>query len=515
MSANFNKNRILKNSLLLYVRMLFTMWINLYATRLILQNLGVEDMGVYGVVGSIVSLFSIFTGGITSAVQRFITFEAGLKDGNVNKVFCSSLNVIVILAGILLVVLESVGLWVFYHKINIPETSRDTAFWVFQFSIMTCLISLVSIPYNALIIAREKMNAFAFISIVQVVLNCLAAYFISYLNDHLLWYALFMLLASLIVRIAYQIYCRISFPESKYHKGIDKVLLREISQYASISTTSGILQIISAQGITFIINWTFGVALNAVYSISLQLKNSILSFALNLHKATAPQITKTYANEEMDTYKKLTYSSSKMEIYLIYFIMIPFLFKTEYIMKLWLGPTLPPFVIEFVQCTVFISLTYAAFEPIRTSVLATNKIKKFMLIPESFYLLVLPISYLCYYIYRDEKLLIVSIVGMDMITACLRVYLASKVTILKISEMLKFIFIPAIIVGVTSCLICCFLNSMCGDNLLELCILLIANSLFLLGIIYLLGLSKKERDLVNKLILSKVVRNKRMIINND
>ena len=170
MSDNFNKNRILKNSLLLYVRMLFTMWINLYATRLVLQNLGVEDMGVYGVVGSIVSIFSVFTGGITSAVQRFITFEAGLKEGNVNKVFCTSLNVIFILAGILLVALESAGLWFFYNKINIPEASQEAAFWVFQFSILTCLINLVSIPYNALIIAREKMNAFAGISIIQVIL---------------------------------------------------------------------------------------------------------------------------------------------------------------------------------------------------------------------------------------------------------------------------------------------------------------------------------------------------------
>ena len=313
MSDNFNKNRIIKNSLLLYVRMLFTMWINLYATRLVLQNLGVEDMGVYGVVGSIVSIFSVFTGGITSAVQRFITFETGLKEGNVNKVFCSSLNVIFILAGILLIILESIGLWFFYTKINIPEASKNAAFWVFQFSILTCLINLVSIPYNALIIAKEKMNAFAFISIIQVILNCMAAYFISLLNDRLLWYALFMLLASFIVRLSYQVYCRIHFPESHYQRGIDKVLLKEIGKYTGVSTTSGVLQMISGQGLTLVINWTSGVALNAVYNIALQLKNSILSFAMNLFKAIAPQITKTYANGEMEHYKTLVYTGSKLD----------------------------------------------------------------------------------------------------------------------------------------------------------------------------------------------------------
>jgi O-antigen/teichoic acid export membrane protein len=504
MSDNFNKNRIIKNSLLLYVRMLFTMWINLYATRLVLQNLGVEDMGVYGVVGSIVSIFSVFTGGITSAVQRFITFEAGLKEGNVNKVFCSSLNVIFILAGILLVVLESAGLWFFYNKINIPEASREAAFWVFQFSILTCLINLISIPYNALIIAREKMNAFAGISIIQVILNCASAYLISFFDNRLLWYALFMLLASFTVRLTYQIYCRTKFPESKYHYGIDKTLLKEIGKYTGVSTTSSILQMISGQGITLVINWTSGVALNAVYNIALQLKNSILSFAMNLFKAIAPQITKTYANGELEHYKKLVYTGSKLEIFLIYFIMIPFLFRTEYIMKLWLGSSLPPYTVEFAQCIVFISLLYAAFEPIRTAILATNKIRNFMLIPESFYLLVLPISYLSYHISQNAIWLIVSIVGIDILTACLRVFLASRVSVLKIKEILKAIILPALSVITISCTGCYFLNLFCSNNLLGMCLLLITNSLLLIGIIYVVGLSKKERGFINKLIIKIV-----------
>lgn len=503
MSDNFNKNRIIKNSLLLYVRMLFTMWINLYATRLVLQNLGVEDMGVYGVVGSIVSIFSVFTGGITSAVQRFITFETGLKEGNVNKVFCSSLNVIFILAGILLIILESIGLWFFYTKINIPEASKNAAFWVFQFSILTCLINLVSIPYNALIIAKEKMNAFAFISIIQVILNCMAAYFISLLNDRLLWYALFMLLASFIVRLSYQVYCRIHFPESHYQRGIDKVLLKEIGKYTGVSTTSGVLQMISGQGLTLVINWTSGVALNAVYNIALQLKNSILSFAMNLFKAIAPQITKTYANGEMEHYKTLVYTGSKLEIFLIYFIMVPFLFRTEYIMQLWLGNSLPPHTIEFSRCIVFISLLYAAFEPIRTAVLATNKIRDFMLIPESFYLLVLPISYFCYQLSQNATGLIISIVSMDILTACIRVYWGSKVSTLEIKDIIKLILLPAIYVGGMSCIGCYFFDSICKDNLLGLCILLTLNSILLIGLIYFLGLSKKEKYLVNQIILAK------------
>lgn len=392
MSDNFNKNRIVKNSLLLYVRMLFTMWLNLWTTRLVLANLGVEDMGVYGVVGSIVGLATVFTGGVTNAVQRFITFESGKTDGNTNLVFCTSLNVIFLLSVVVFILLESVGVYMLYYSVNIPANSMNAASWVLQLSILTCVVNLISIPYNALVIAHERMNAFAVISILQVVLTFCAVYTLSWFDNRLLVYGIMMATVSIIIRIFYQIYCHYKFDESRYHFIIDKEQLKQLGKFTGVSTASGAIQIVSSQGIIFVINWTFGVAINAVYNISLQLKNSILSFALNLFKAISPQITKTYANNEIETHRKIVYSGSKMEAYLIFFIMIPFLFRTEFIMHMWLGKV-PSYAVEFAMCAVFISLTYALFEPIRTSVLATNKITKFMIVPEFFYLLVMPMGY--------------------------------------------------------------------------------------------------------------------------
>ena len=179
MSDNFNKNRIAKNSILLYVRMLFTMWLNLYATRLVLKNLGVDDMGVYGVVGSVVGLFAVFSSGITNTIQRFITFELGKDVGNVNKVFCSSLNIIFLLSTFIFLLLESVGIWFLNNRVNIPPSSMQAAIWVYQLSVLTCIVNLISIPYNALVIAHEKMDAYALISIIQVILTCVAAYCLS------------------------------------------------------------------------------------------------------------------------------------------------------------------------------------------------------------------------------------------------------------------------------------------------------------------------------------------------
>ena len=316
-------------------------------------------------------------------------------------------------------------------------------------------------------------------------------------NERLLMYGIMMAGISILIRIIYQLYCHSHFKETHYRWKIDPELLKSISKFAGISTSSSILQMISTQGITFVINWTFGVTINAVYVIALQLKNSILSFALNLLKAISPQITKTYASGEMEVHKKLVYTGSKMEVYLIYFIMIPFLFRTEYIMKLWLGEV-PEYTIAFAQCIVFISLTYAAFEPIRAAVLATNKIAKFMIIPDSFYILVLPVSYSICKITENPIYMIVCIVVFDILTCCLRTYFASKVCIIKIKEMLFSIFFPCLLVASLSCFCCYILSIATPCTISGFGILLICNSFILICIIYLVGLSSKEKYAINK-----------------
>ena len=505
MSDNFNKNRIVKNSLLLYVRMLFTMWLNLWITRLVLANLGVEDMGVYGVVGSIVGLVSVLTGGVTNAVQRFITFEAGKPDGKPNLVFCSSLNIIFLLSAIVFILLEAVGVYMLYYSVNIPAHSMNAAFWVLQLSILTCIINLISIPYNALIIAHEKMDAFAVISILQVVFTFGAVYSLSLFDNRLLVYGIMMAAVSVIIRVIYQVYCHYKFDEARYHLIIDKEQLMQLGKFTGVSTVSGALQVVSSQGIVFVINWTFGVSINAVYSISLQLKNSILSFALNLFKAISPQITKTYANGEIETHKKLVYSGSKLEVFLIYFIMIPFLFRTDYIMYLWLG-NVPPYAVEFAQSTIFLSLTYAMFEPIRTSVLATNRITKFLIIPESFYLLVLPISYLVCKMTNDPILLIVTIVAMDVLACVYRIYFAVKVSPLKTRELLKNILFPSSTVAIFDCVICYGLAKIFEINFCGFMLLLALNSVALSLIILYLGLNRSERNLCFKMV--KIMKEK-------
>lgn len=500
MPDNYNKNRIAKNSAVLYVRMLFTMWLNLYATRLVLANLGVEDMGVYGVVGSIVGLLAVFSSGIINTIQRFITFELGKEHGNVNTVFCSSLNIIFLLSFLLIILLESAGLWFLYHKVNIPASSIQAAFWVYQLSVLTCIVNLISIPYNALIIAHEKMDAFAIISILQVILTCGAAYCLSLFDSQrLLIYAILMAAISILIRILYQAYCHFKFKESQYHLLIDSDTMKQMGKFAGVSTVSGILETGYNQGLILVINWTFSVAINAVYTIALQLKNSVLSFAFNIFKAISPQITKTYANGEIETHKRLVYSASKLQAYMIFFIMIPFLFRTEYIMRLWLDKV-PPYMVPYAQATIILSLTYAIFEPIRTAVLATNRITKFLIWPNVFYILSLPISYLLARWSESPVILIISVVSIDVLACIIRVGYALQVSPILLKNLLTEVIWPIMKVAGICSVTCWLISVWTSVNLVGLITLLAINSLFLIMIIYVFGINSRERLLVNRMI---------------
>lgn len=497
MNSNFNKNRIAKNTILLYMRMVFTIFINLYATRLTLQNLGVEDLGIYGVVGSLVTFCTILNNGLLSAIQRFIAFETGRKDGNVNRVFCSSLNIILIMSLVTIILVETIGIWVLYHYLNIPPEKLSVAFWVLQFSLGVCVTTLLSIPYNALIIANEKMDVFAIISILQVIINCTCAYVLSLLcGSRLFYYALLMMSGSVFIWFLYQRYCTNHFKEAHYHFGIDKDSIKQIATFAGVTSFAGIMQVASIQGLVFIMNIYFGVAVNAVYTIANQVKQSLISFSYNIYKAISPQITKTYANKEYEHYTQLVYSGSKAEVLMNYFVMIPLLFKAKYILSLWLGEV-PDYLVDFTRIILFSNLAYASIAPFYDAVFATNKIAKFQIIPEIVYVLVLPLCYLLNAVFKNPIYMMLSIVAFDILICAIRMWISCEVTILGKSETFKKVVVPSVVVGFISCAVCYVITFLFPDeNLISLLVILLLNSIFLIAVIFLIGLNKNEKFLV-------------------
>lgn len=497
MSDNFNKDRIIKNSVTLYVRMMFTMFLNLLTTRFVLSALGVEDMGVYGVVGSVVSMFTVFVSGLLSAAQRYITFELGKTNGNVNNVFNTSTNLILLLSIVLFAVMEIGGIWMLECNLNIPENSMEAARWVLQFSIFVCILNLNSTTYNALIIAHERMSAWAVISIIQVVLSCLSAYSLTLfaIGYRLFWYALLGFIIQVIIQLMYIGYCKYHFPETKHKYVIDRVLVHDMAKYAGASTFSGVLQMIISQGIILIINWTYGIAVNAVYNIGMQVKNSVLSFGLNIQKSISPQITKTYASGEIDTHLRLVYSGSKMGVYMILFILIPFCLRSHYIMALWLG-TVPNYTSLFAVGFVFQSLLYAGFEPFRTAVLATGDVARFFIYSELIHTLVLPLSYLAGIGSQNPTYLVLVIIFMEFVYCAVMVWFGTRVSMIKIRDLAKYVVLPVMLVFTLSSMLCYALSSLLPQNFLGLVAQLLFGSMIILSVILLVGINDFEKKLV-------------------
>lgn len=512
MDGIFNKKRLIKNSATLYVRMMFTMALNLLATRFTLAALGVDDMGVYGVVGSIVGMFTFLVSGLLSAMQRFVTFELGKSNGDIGRVFSTSVNLILLMSFGLLLVLEVGGNLMLAYSVRIPEVSVEAARWVLQFSIFTCMLNICSTPYSALLVAHERMDAWAVISVVQVALNCAAAYSLTQFanSQRLFLYALFMLSIQLLVQALYIAYAKRNFPETRHCWRIDRTLTREMARFAGANMVGSILQMIHSQGIILIINWTFGVAVNAVFNIGMQVKNSVLSFGMNIFKSISPQITKTYAAGEMEAHKKLVYGGSKVGVFMILFIFIPFVVRSHYIMHLWLG-NVPYYASMFAVALIFQSLLYAGFEPFKTAVLATGHVGHFFIFSEVFHLFVLPLGYVGARYTTTPLLFVIIVVIWEVLYCAYMVYLGTRVSELSVRELWSCVCIPCVVTAVPAFILVFALARLMPQTFLGLVCVCLLSSIVLIGCIYVFGLNRHEHELLKHAyaVLMKRIKGKR------
>ena len=330
-NTSANNKRIAKNTLLLYFRMLLIMAVTLYTSRVVLATLGVEDFGIYNVIGGVVAMFSVISGSLSSAISRFITYELGRGNKERLKViFSSSVVIQVCLALLICILAELGGVWFLNNKMNIPMERMDAANWVLQCSIVTFMINLISVPYNAAIIAHERMKAFAYVSILEAILK-LAVVFVLYLSsfDKLATYAVLLVAVAIIIRLIYGYYCKKHFEECKFHFVYDKSVLKDIGGFAGwnfIGSASGILR---DQGGNIVINLFCGPAVNAARGIATQVQNAVYGFASNFMTALNPQITKNYAIGNRDYLMFLLYQGSRFSFYLLLLLSLPILLNTK------------------------------------------------------------------------------------------------------------------------------------------------------------------------------------------
>lgn len=386
---------IARNTLMLYIRMVLVMAINLFTSRIILQALGVTDYGIYNAIGGVVVFFSFLSGPLSSATRRFLNFELGLNDKEKAKiVFSTSVLIHLLLAILVLLLAETLGVWLLSTKLNYPEERAIAAFWVFQFSLLTLIVKLFITPYNADIIANEKMEAFAYISIAEVFLNLAMTFFLLYVSfDRLILYSLFLFIIQCLILYVYIYYCRRHFSESTITLRLEKEVFRKMLSFIGWTMTGGISTIFSNQGIMILLNVFYGPVVNAAMAISSQVQGGVSVLCSNFQTAIAPQLTKMYAQENYLEMHQMLLLGSKFSFFLVLIMSIPIFLETDFILNLWLVEV-PCHTISFLRITLVTGLISSLANPLVLSIHATGNIRLFQIIVESVQLSYLLFSFL-------------------------------------------------------------------------------------------------------------------------
>ena len=481
--------------------MLLTMGVTLYTSRVVLDVLGVEDYGIYNVVGGVVAMFGILSGSLSSAISRFITFELG--KGNIDKlkrIFCTSVNIQVILIVIITVLMETIGIWFLNNKMVIPEERLAAANWVFQFSVVTFALNLLSVPYNAVIIAHEKMSAFAYISVIDCTLKLIVAFIIAYNPfDKLVYYGLLIMIVGLINRMMYAIYSKRHFEEATYQMIFDKGLMKEMFGFAGWNFIGSSSALLRDQGGNILTNLFFGPTVNAARGIAMQVGTAATSFVNSFTTAVNPQITKCYANGEMNSAMKLVFQSAKFSFIILLFITLPIFVSASYVLELWLKEV-PDYTVVFVQLTLIFTLIECLAIPLRTLSHATGKIRDFQLVVGGIQMLNFPISYVCLKIgLQPESVLIVAI-AISFFCEIGRLSMLKKMVGLPIGKFLKDIYFRSIVVAIISALLPLFIRNNFENNFVSFVVLSTISFICVAVISYVIGCTKADRATISMFV---------------
>lgn len=510
-SQRENTKRIAKNTLMLYGRMLFSMLVSLYTSRVVLQALGVEDYGIYNVVGGVVAMFSMISSSLSSSVSRFLTFELGKGDTDgLKRVFSTSLSIQLVLAGIIVVLAETIGLWFLNIHMTIPANRLYAANWVFHASVLTFVINLLSVPFSASIVSHERMSAFAYIGILDVVLRLLIVLFIAYSGlgfDRLIVYALLLVGVVCIMQAIYWRYCTRHFLECQLKLSFDVDYWKEMSSFAGwnfIGCTAGLLK---EQGVNLLLNLFVGPVLNAARGIALSVNTAVGSFVGNFMTALSPQITKSYAAGEYVFMMSLVERGSRFSFYILFLLALPILFETEFMLTLWLND-FPEHTVNFVRLILLLSLSDVLSNTLITLQNATGKIRNYQIAVGGALMLNFPISYLCLKMgCVPESVFIVALI-VSVLCLILRLLFLRRMVQLSVKQYLYSVCLNVLSVSLISVIIPILVYSQMEEGWARFLSIIFCCMVCSALSIYLVGCSMSER----KFILDRVRLIKKRII---
>lgn len=500
-----SNKRIAKNTLLLYFRMIFIMVISLFTSRINLQSLGVENFGIYNVVGGVVAMFSILTGALGVAISRFITFELGKGNKEkLHKVFSSAVTVQILMSLVVVIIAEITGVWFLNNEMIIPQDRLYAANWVLQFSILSFVLTLINVPYNACIIAHEKMSAFAYITIYEVIMKLVIAYsvFVTPI-DKLITYSALLLFLSFSTRLIYGIYCTKHFEECQYRFVFDKRMLKQIGGFAGWTMIGNLAWVGYSQGLNILLNLFFGPSVNAARGIAMQVNEKVSSFCTNFQMALNPQITKSYAVNDLNRMHTLIYASSKYSFFLLLFLSLPILIETESILYYWLG-NYPEHTAWFVRLIFMVLMVEVVANPLTVGAQANGHIKKYQIIVGTILLMIVPLSYIALKMgYPPEAVFVVHLI-IVILAQCVRVIMVKNMISMPISEYVKRVVLRIFAVVATSVVFPIILHLKLPNSLLCIMLTCLVSCISVLLSVYILGLTVVERNKINLKIIKYI-----------
>lgn len=500
-----NTKKAAKNTIVLYFRMILVMLVSLYTVRVVLNTLGTVDYGIYSVVGGVVLMLSFLTGTLSGACQRFFAYEIGCNDFvKLKRTFSISISTFILLAFIILIVLEVFGVWFLNHKMSIPIDRLYAANFVFQFSVLSFLVSIMLTPYNALLIAHEEMGVYAYIGILEVVLKLAVVYLLLLVSyDKLIIYSFFIFVSTLIVSFITIFYVKRKYNDiTKIQLIYNKEEISPILTYAGWNIIGSIVNIIKINGTNILLNVFFGPIVNAARAISVQIGTAINSFVVNLYMAVRPQITKSYAAKEFDNFVYLIFVSSKGSYFLLLLLSLPILFETHFILNIWLEE-IPEYTVILTRLFIINILVEVVTNQLYAAVLSTGHIKEYQLYYCSFLLLILPISYVLFYFnFPPQTILCVSIL-ITILGYIPQLIITKRTANISIGLFIKKVILVCLIVSVLSSILPLTIYLLMSESALRFFLLVLASCVSCILFIYLIGLTRDERFILHKLIRKK------------
>ena len=501
MSYTPSSSRLIKNTILLFFRMTLLMCINLYTSRIVLETLGVEDFGIYNVVGGVVIMLGFINDSMTVSVRRFLNFELGTGNKErLHEVFVTSLNIFIIISLLIAILGETVGLWFVMEKMIIPPERMTAALWCYHISIFTAVIDILSCPYLSAIVAHEKMKSFAYIAILDAILRLLLVYLLLLFDyDRLIFYAILYAAEKILIRMVYNLYCTRNFEECKYHLLHNKALFKEMAVFAAWNMWGNLAYVCYTQGLNMMLNVFFGPVVNAARGVAVQVQGTVGNFANNFQMAMTPQITKTYASGQLKETHQLIFKGSRLTFCLMLIMCLPLIAETPMIFSIWLKEV-PDGAVLFLRLLLVIVLVQKCINPLATAVSSTGRIRRYETLVNSLLLTILPIAYIVLKLGGAPWSVFLVYFIIVVLAFILNLYIALPMMELSLVEYIKYAIKPCAVVLLLSLLIPTAMKLLASSStfmsILDIVLTVIGASIFS----FMFGLDDEERTVITNKI---------------